>query len=187
MALWQFTLDFIPSYAARFRDVEAIRMTREQLDAIKLDISAEKQPRLFQTLSALLPEKKSWAPDLRIWGDEKSHDVQIWFEGDRIEGIQLRLNVASPLFQLVSGMSGIARDLQCVFASRDGAIIQPSAEAVARAVMQSPAMRFVRDPQGYIEAAIRADEGGPSSPLSTTFRSYTQQVQARVSCRWSTG
>ncbi|WP_152567965.1 hypothetical protein [Sphingopyxis sp. LC81] len=160
MAAWQFTLDLIPSSAARLNGVDAIRMTREQLDEIEPEISVEKLPGLFQALSRLLPEKESWAPDLHIWGDEKSHDVQIWFEGDRVEGIQLRLDVANPSFPLVSGMCGLARDLQCVFAAREGAIIQPSAEAVVRAVMQSPAMRFVRDPQAYIEAAIQADRAG---------------------------
>jgi hypothetical protein len=157
MAVWQFTLDLIPSFAARLDGVDAIRMTREQLDEIDTEIPVEKQPYLFQTLSGLLPEKEAWSPDLRIWGDEKSHDVQIWFEEDHIEGVQLRLDVANPSLPLVSGICGLARHLQCVFAARDGAIIQPSAEAVVRAMMQSPATRFVRNPQAYIEAAIQAD------------------------------
>jgi hypothetical protein len=157
MALWQFELHLIPSSAAQVDGVDAIRMTREQLDKISPDVSAEKMPDLFQRLSVLLPEKEAWTPDLRIWGDEKSHDVQIWFEGTRIEDFQLRLDVANPSLPLVSGMCSLARDLQCVFAAREGAIIPPSAEAIVRGIMQSPAMRFVRDPQGYIEAAIRAD------------------------------
>lgn len=56
MAAWQFKLDLIPSSAARLNGVDAIRMTREQLDEIKPEISVEKLPDLFQTLSRLLPE-----------------------------------------------------------------------------------------------------------------------------------
>ena len=157
MALWQFTLDLIPSSAAKVNGVDAIQMTREQLDEIEPEIPTQKKASLFQRLDALLSEKEPWSPDLRIWGDEKSHDVQIWLEGGRIESFQLRLDVANPSFPIIDGMCSLARDLQCVFAAREGAIIQPSAEAIARAVMQSPAMRFVRDPEGFIRAAIQSD------------------------------
>ena len=132
-------------------------MTREQLDKIEPEVPVQKMASLFQRLGELLPEMEPWSPDLRIWGDEKSHDVQIWFEGDRIESFQLRLDVANPSFPLIDGMCGLARDLQCVFAATEGAIIQPSAEAIARAVIHSPAMRFVRDPEGFIRAAIQSD------------------------------
>lgn len=156
MALWQFTLDLIPISAARVNGINEIHMSREQLGEIELGITVEQMPDLFKKLGELLPEKKAWSRDLRIWGDEKSHDVQIWFEGARIEAFQLRLDVANPSSLLVKGMCRLACDLECIFATRDGKIIQPSVEEIVKAMMRSSATRFVRDPQGYIKAAIQA-------------------------------
>lgn len=159
MALWQFTLDLVPAAGARIDGTPAIRLSRKQLDAIELDLDAEDAPKLYGALSALLPEKEAWSDDLRIWGDDRTDDVQVWFDGPRIEFVQFRLNVADLSLGLVNGICALARDFGCVLASRAGAIVQPTAQAVVRAVLQSPATRFVRDPKGYLDAAILIDAG----------------------------
>ena len=159
MALWQFTLDLVPAAAARIDGTQAIRLSREQLDAIKLDLLPEDAPKLYGALSSLLPEKAAWSDDLRIWGDDRTDDVQVWFDGARIDFVQFRLNVADLSLELIDGICALARHFGCVLASREGAIVQPTAQAVVRAVLQSPATRFVRDPQGYLDAAILLDGG----------------------------
>lgn len=157
MAVWQFTLDLISSSSARIADVDAIRMSREQLDVIRLEIPPDKLPALYGRLSELLSEKKSWSPGLRIWGDEKSHDVQVWSDGQAIESVQFRLDANKLSVPLMTGICDLARSLDCVFATTEGAIIQPTSEAMVREMMRSPAMQFVKDPEGFLEAAIRAD------------------------------
>src|SRR5690349_12950970 len=103
MALWQFTLDLIPASAARVDGVDAIRLAREQRDASKLNIPTDELNRLFAALSSLLPEKQSWAPALRIWGDEKTDDVQVWFDGSDIVSVQTRLDARDLSLSLVGG------------------------------------------------------------------------------------
>jgi hypothetical protein len=158
MALWQITLDPIPASSAQVAGVPAIRLTREQLDAIELPVAMSEQQPLFDELARLLPEKAAWTPDMKIWGEETSHDVQVFLEAGEVECIQVRLDVSKPAVPLIAGICEIARRRSWVFATRDGKIVQPSSEAVIRAVLQSRASQYVRDPEGYLEAAIRADQ-----------------------------
>lgn len=160
MAVWQFVIDLIPASSARVAGVTAARMSREQLDEIDLRFSDADAEVLFARLGTLLPEKKSWSASLRIWGDEKTDDIQVGFDGHAIEDVQFRLNVADLCLPLVGGICALARDFDCSLATRDGAIIQPNREAVVRAIMQSRAMQFVRDPQRFLEEAIRLDREG---------------------------
>ena len=157
MALWQFTLDLIPASAAHVGGVDAIRLSREQLDAIRLNLSEAQAANLFIQLEEMLPEKQSWSPRLRIWGDEKSDDVQVHFEGSAIEDVQFRLDVSNLSLVLVSQICAAARRLDCVLATREGAIVQPSTEAIVRSVLQSAAMRFVKDPEAYLREAVLID------------------------------
>jgi hypothetical protein len=158
MALWQFVLDLVPASAANVGGMPAARMSREQLDTVSLGFSNADAATLFVRLQALLPEKKSWSQSLRIWGDEKTDDIQVWMDDKLIEGVQFRLDVSHLSLALVGGICAVARHFNCVLATRDGAIIQPNRETVIRMILASPAMRFVRDPQRYLEEAVRLDE-----------------------------
>lgn len=159
MAVWQFVLDLIPASAAHVEGVTAARMSREQLDKIVLVFSNADAELLFTNLSALLPEKKSWSASLRIWGDEKTDDIQVGLIGPSIEDVQFRLNAAELRLHLIGGICTIARHFDCLLAAREGAIIQPYREAVVRTIMQSRAMQFVRDPQQVLEKAVYLDRG----------------------------
>ncbi|MBF9151359.1 hypothetical protein [Novosphingobium jiangmenense] len=157
MALWQFSLDLIPASAATVEGTAVIRLRRDQLDAIPLDLSSEDAGRLFGWLNRLLPEAVSWSDSLRIWGDVRKDDVKVFLSSHGIESVQYRLNAADLSIHLISGICAIARKLGCVFASSECGIVQPTDEAVIRAIMQSPATRFVQDPKGFLEAAVLSD------------------------------
>jgi hypothetical protein len=157
MAVWQFVLDLIPASAAKVAGVSAARMSGEQLSKIRLSFSSGDAELLLARLDTLLPEKKSWSESVRIWGDEKADDIQVGLAGQAIEDVQFRLNVADLNLSLIGGICALARQLDCRLAGRDGAIIQPNREAVVRMIMQSDAMRFVRDPQRYLAEAVRLD------------------------------
>lgn len=153
MAIWQFVLDLIPASAANIGGVPAARMSREQLDAIALAFSSADTEGLFAQFETLLPEKQSWSSRLRIWGDEPTDDIQVGLDGQVIEDVRFRLNVGELSMPLVGGICALARRFDCVLASAEGAIIQPNREAVMRAIMQSKALRFVRDPEGLLKGS----------------------------------
>ena len=160
MAVWQFVIDLVPASSTLVAGVTAARMSREQLDEICLDFSSADAEALFARLDTLLLEKKSWSSGLRIWGDEETNDIQVWFDVPNIESIQFRLNVADLSLALVGGICDLACHFDCILATREGAIVQPNREAVMRTIMQSRAMRYVRDPQRFLEEAIRLDREG---------------------------
>lgn len=135
-------------------------MSREQLDEIDLGFSNADAEVLFTRLDTLLPERKSWSANLRIWGDEKTDDIQVGFDGQAVENVQFRLNVGDLRLTLVGGICDLARHFDCILATRDGAIIQPNRETVVRTILQSQAMQFVRDPQRFLDEAIRLDREG---------------------------
>lgn len=157
MALWQFALDLIPMSAARVSSVEAIRLDDRVCDIPLLSFSDAQIADLTGRLSALLPEAQSWNSDLRIWGNEKSDDVQVWFEGSAVQFVQFRLDVSNLSLRLVGGICELARRFGCLLAARDGAIIQPRIVSVVRMVLRSPAMKFVQDPDAYLAEAKLLD------------------------------
>jgi hypothetical protein len=157
MAIWQFVFDLIPSSVATVNGVVAARMSRDQLDAIELKFSQATIDAIVEGAGMMLPEKQSWAPDLRIWGDEKTNDVQIGFRGTIIENVQFRLNVGDLSLPLVGKICALARAFDCVFASTSGAIIRPYSEVLVRTITQSDAARYVGDPERYLREAIQCD------------------------------
>lgn len=157
MAVWQFVLDLIPSSAARVDGVIAARMSRDQLDRIELSFPPSAISAIFERVGMMLPENKSWSPGLRVWGDEKTDDVQIGIRDAHIEDVQFRLNVADLRMPLVGSICLLARDFECVLVTRKGAILQPHTESVLRAITHSDAARFVANPEQVLREAIQTD------------------------------
>lgn len=157
MAVWQFVINLIPASAARIAGVNAARMSRAQLDQVVLALSIAEADVLFAKLDMLLPEKPRSYTGLRVWGDEPADDIQVSFDEQYIEEIQVRFDVTDISLPLIGGVCELARHFDCVFATPEGAIIQPSREAVIRTVLQSEAAQFVQDPPGFIEKAVRLD------------------------------
>lgn len=157
MAIWQFVFDLVPASAATISGVVAARMSCDQLEAIKLNFSEATSTAFAEGVGAILPEKQSWAPSLRIWGDEKSDDIQIVFDGAAIVEAQFRLDVTNLSMSLVNDFCALARTFDCVFATSAGAIIRPYSEALIRAVMRSDAVGYVTDPERYPREAIKND------------------------------
>jgi len=150
MAIWQFAFDLMPSSAVIINEAVAVRMTQAQLDATEPDFSAATIQLLFERLGSILPEKTSWSPSLRIWGDEKTNDVQVFLGEPGIEGVQFRLDVANLSMPLVAQICSLAQDTACVLVTRDGAIVRPNGTSLIRAIMRSNAARYVRDPERFI-------------------------------------
>ena len=157
MAVWQFVINLIPASAARIAGVDAARMSRTKLDEIVLALPIAEADVLFTKLDALLPEKPRSYTGLRVWGDEPNDDIQVSFDEQYIEEIQVRFDVADISLPLIGGVCELAQYFDCVFATPEGAMIQPSREAVIRTVLQSDAAHFVQDPPGFIGKAVRLD------------------------------
>jgi hypothetical protein len=156
MALWQFAFTPFPAGAAKVSGVDAIRLDPDILSGRHWDMPPGRQQALFAALTALLPERPGWCEEMRIWGDTKSNDIQIFFDAKDIASIEIRLDVSRLSLPLVDGICALAREFGWVFVSEAGAIIQPTREAIIRVVEQSRAQQFVNDPVGYLASASHA-------------------------------
>ncbi len=150
MAVWQFKIHVVPAANVRVGSADVIRLTRDQVDAAQRTFTPAEIDAVSGQLSDLLPEKKSWSAELRVWGDEKSDDVQVWFDGGSVECVDIRLDLRHLSLTLVSGLCAIARASDWLLVTTDGVVIRPNTEAVVQALVKSPAQRFVDDPYGFL-------------------------------------
>jgi hypothetical protein len=132
--------------------VHAIWLPIEQLEGLPLGLTASDAARLAAGFSILLPEREPWAPGMRLWGDASSDDVQVFFDADGGLAVAVaRFDAFRMSIPVIEGVCSLARSVDCVFATDEGAIIRPRNENVIRALMQSPAMVFAQDPQHFHE------------------------------------
>jgi hypothetical protein len=152
MALWQFSLTFVSSCHAKVGSVDAIRLPVEELEGVQLCLTASDAERLAAGFALLLPERVPWAAGMRVWGDASSDDVQVFFGADGGVAVAVaRFDAFRISIPIIEGVCSLARSVDCVFATDDGAIIRPWSENVIRALMQSSAMAFVQNPWRFRE------------------------------------
>jgi hypothetical protein len=85
MAIFQFNIELIPEkwatknnfnpetlYSEEFYDVEIPWQDSSNIYNLELEISK------------ILPESKSWSPDLKVWGSDESTDIEVWTNVQRI-------------------------------------------------------------------------------------------------------
>lgn len=160
MAVWQFTLLPLPNAIARIGNVHLLHVEIPEDGLPNQTFSGVDAEGLFVSLSAILPEKKSWSNDLRIWGDEAFSDVQIWRDGTAIESVKIRLDLRNLSIHLVDNLCRLASAQDWSFALASGEVLPATRSAIVRAAMASDAQRFINDPEGFLAEAIRMDEGG---------------------------
>lgn len=160
MAVWQFKMWAIPGPAYRKGNADVIRLSREQVGELNFDLTGADMTELSDQLSRLMPEEKSWHDEMRIWGQEETDDVQVWFKGNAIESVQMRLDVRHLALSLLGGLCLIARNFDWLLAVPEGpglTVLTPSTEAIFRSILKSQAQSFVEDPEAFLAAIVRAD------------------------------
>ncbi|MCR5859750.1 hypothetical protein [Mesorhizobium sp. J428] len=150
MALWQFKCFLVSATDTLIHGVAAISLSEGQVADAKLRVDADDLDRFFERLSDLLPEKASWDAALRIWGDEKTDDIQVWLDGGEIAEVQLRLDMRDPSIDLVDGLCRLAAAYECVFLTPDGRIIRPNKDRLEKVSGRSAAADFSRDPAAFL-------------------------------------
>lgn len=160
MAIWQFTVGLVPRvwaeaeghlpamlYDAEGYSDTSIAWRHEQLD---VDMS------LDHLISLVLPAAESWSQEVRIWGDERTSDIRIFFEGTTVESIQARIDTRNSTSDLCSKIVHLAQILDCyLFLPEDSSIISADGAALSNAIRKSSAARYSADPQAFFESLPR--------------------------------
>ncbi len=88
MATWQFSVVLIPaSWAEENSYSSSALYDDEGYDTECAWKGRQPESGFKAVLGDILPPSKSWHEELLTWGNEKEHDIQVWFENETIDGI----------------------------------------------------------------------------------------------------
>ncbi len=162
MAVWQFQFELVPVQGI-------LRIQGEPVCALPqfaaMDPGAEydedqEYPNYWEgvdmapvhkAIEQLLPKGAPWSDDATMYGDSKTDDIQVW---DDTVGV--RLDCRKFRVELLEAVLNVAKDFGCVLALKEGGrVIAPEMPLVLGALRESSAVRFIRDPAGYLEGCSR--------------------------------
>jgi len=118
MATWQLSVNLIPRIWAIENKFSSSELYSE--DGYDTDLAwreNQPEPEFLNLLSGFLAPSKSWSKDLMYWGNEKEHDIQVWYEDKMIDGIHIRLYLNQNLNSIIVKLTKLAKELDCVFSS----------------------------------------------------------------------
>lgn len=161
MAMWQFELDPIAAQAAVIDGVPAIHLGPEARDTIPLRLSPDQCTRLGAAIGEFLPAAERWSPGLMVWGNTRGSDVQIYLDKEDDGALKIRIDAQTFTTELVEAFCDLATEFGWVFLTVRGAVLPPQPESVLRALLNSPARRFVENPTDRV-AQLAARMGRPN-------------------------
>jgi hypothetical protein len=155
MATWQFDIDLLPrkQLLTLFGDVPSI------LNEGLLDTAAKWREQRLPTdcesrISKILPEDRSWSPQIRMWGEENGNRISLVYDdaGNR-DAISVRIDVRNPNTQFFEDIVEFANSIDAVFlVIEDFQILDPGVDSLVMRMNQSNAYRFVEDPNEFLES-----------------------------------
>ena len=101
----------------------------------------------IESLERLLPQKKSWSDEAKMFGDDESDNIEVWNDD-----INCSIDVRNLNMPLVISIVQIANHMQCKIILKDGGLlIDPDIFKVTSELKNSRAMRLVTDPIGFLK------------------------------------
>lgn len=156
MAIWQYTAYLIPQ--------AAVAADGRMAELMVTPVGFDHPPLVFpiapatleQLVDVFLPPRRSWHEHLRTWGDEAGDAIDIWYEGDRIDSIRVRLDLRDITRERIGCLVNLARKAGCCFleAERLG-VVPADDDALLESIGASGSARFVADPRGFLERLSR--------------------------------
>lgn len=156
MAVWQYIAYLIPETSlADDGTMKGLVVTPEMFEHPPLQFSVA-PAEVERLISGYLPARGSWHNDLRVWGDDSRDDVDIWYEGERIDSIRVRLDLRHLTRDRIARVVEIARHIGCCFLEgRTFQVIPATEEALLASIRNSRPAKFVADPHGFLTSLAR--------------------------------
>ncbi len=152
MATWQFSVVLIPaSWAEENSYSSSALYDDEGYDTECAWKGRQPESGFKAVLGDILPPSKSWHEELLTWGNEKEHDIQVWFENETIDGIQIRLDLNQTLNEMIVKVVKSAKALDCaLFFPELKSVAEANEFELKGAIKNSNAAKFVRNPQEFL-------------------------------------
>ena len=166
MAVWQASFDLVPRervpelFPGWFDPpfgADYVEMLPTE-DPTELDWWASRQPPLEfrHTLDQLMPRIANWSPEVERWGSEDGDRIDVFSANGRVESIYVRLDMRAPNQRFIEAIASLAERMACDFVAHPGMLYEGSLGGLAVALRNSPALRFVDDPIGFLDR-VRGD------------------------------
>ena len=152
MATWQFSVVLIPaSWAEENSYSSSALYDDEGYDTECAWKGRQPESGFKAVLGSILPPSKSWHEELLTWGNEKEHDIQVWFENETIDGIHIRLDLNQDLNEIIVKVVKSAKVLNCaLFFPVLKLVVEANEFELKSAIKNSNAAKFVRNPHEFL-------------------------------------
>lgn len=158
MAVWQFVVSLIPrEWAAR--DDSSPEMLYDDEGCNDTSVAwKNSQPvvNLPVLISQVLPSTESSSDSLRVWGDQSKNDIQVGYDGDSVEFVQVRIDTREDTSYICAKVVELARALDCcLFFPGSRSVQVADTSVLGIAVQDSKAARFSAAPREFIQQLSR--------------------------------
>ncbi|EPR5147930.1 hypothetical protein ACU6FY_004579 [Vibrio alginolyticus] len=151
MAIWQFSVVLIPASWAEENSYSSSSLYDDEgYDTAYLWKDRQPVSDLTVVFDEIPPPSKSWDRELLVWGNEKEHDIQVWYDGEAVESIHIRLDLNHELCEIINKVIKAAIALDCVlFFPEFKSVVMASESELKHAIKKSNAAKFMSDPKGF--------------------------------------
>ncbi|GFE78445.1 hypothetical protein GCM10011487_04450 [Steroidobacter agaridevorans] len=150
MAVWQFTIVFLPQDWLD-ADGDVLSLSAEGTFDASPAWSSYRHPKLEEILGRALSKGKSWHSELTIWGSEQTDDIQLFRSKGRVDSILVRFDLRQPNMALFQQVIRIAQELRLAIVTLETMTVVPrDVLQLLRAAAESRAAHFVLDPASFL-------------------------------------
>jgi len=151
MAIWQYSLHFLPRLAVleRYSQIP-LTISQNDFDDEEWWQSATQRDDPRPAFDGIVKRATSWSTSIWMWGDEDGDRVHIGHTEGRIEDISIRVDVRTISFLFVNNIVSTARHLDCLLLTEGRYLLTPSVPKLLTRITKSPSFRFVSDPQSFL-------------------------------------
>jgi len=153
MAIWQFVVGLVP---AQWSEIKG-NGPHQLIDGDGcMDLSVSWRPYqphagFISLISEILPESVSWHEDLKLWGDQTQSDIQVFYEGSKVDSVMVRIDTRTDTARICTSVVKLAQALKCsLYLAEARLIIIPDAYDLSEAIACSTAARFSAGPREFI-------------------------------------
>lgn len=145
MAIWQYQIFIVPNEEINSYFPEEINISYDDLNEINWWKYRQLTINKFDSIRALLPERKSWTDEIILFGDDNSDCVTISLEDTKIFEISARLDLRTDYRQFARILCEFAQENDCIFLTDDLRILIPDFQLVKNDIENYPIFKAFLD------------------------------------------
>lgn len=146
MAVWQFEIHLLPTDGLSLLLKDEVGRTDESSCA---------EPQLVASMMAWLdtwlPRLPSWSDEIVTWGEESGHRIRMVLQKNKCVELSARIDVRQSVRVFVDGLVYLANECSAQWVTTDGNRLDTTRHAFTTAISESPAARFLKNPNGFLE------------------------------------